>query len=413
MKFFVLFLLVTLNLFHISVEDNVEEEKCDYMNIFMKPLFYNCYVFKDQGNKIQQGCCKYYKAVRKGYERKSGKLYKLSEEEYNEKYENIKNDMKKNDLYSINDIIKNSISEKDMDEIKHLFPVIGEKLLNMDGQDRNIKRSITDIDDLLVEFNNKKFNMKDIQVKILNGSTKNYDPYFNCIKADQNFIKKKEEILQKSPFYNKTCFKSLGAKNCNNGNNNHYHKNNNSNVQGDDDNDDEDLNYELYEQYKDDDNMNSLSNHMNNIPNENVNNNDNTINNIHNNSTNNNTYNNSVTYNHPQYTEHEEDNINNKSSYYSFTQNFSIVNLFSQNPRKVMQKYLEFKQHLSSPSKDKLNGFLDREYYNTTKKLNEVLEDDLKKTGEIIDQKEKKGFISSFFDDLLSLIYFPKKNVEL
>ncbi|CAG25067.1 hypothetical protein PFAG_01485 [Plasmodium falciparum Santa Lucia] len=412
MKFFVLFLLVTLNLFHISLEHNVEEEKCDYMNIFTKPLFYNCYVFKDHGNKIQQGCCKYYKAVRKGYERKSEELYKLSEEEYNKQYGNIKTDLNKNDLYSINDIIKNSISEKDMDEIKHLFPVIGEKLLNMNGQDGNIniKRSITDIDDLLVEFNNKHFNLKDIQVKILNGSTKNYDAYFNHIKADQNFIKKKEEILQKSPFYNKTCFKSLGGKNCNNGNFNH---NNNNKAHEDDDNDDEDLNYELYEQYKEDDNLNSPSNNMNNIPNGNVNNNDNTINNIHNNSTNNDTYNNSVTYNHPQYTELEEDNINNKSSYYSFTQNFSIVNLFSQNPRKVMQKYLEFKHHLSSPSKEKMNGFLDREYYNTTKKLNEVLEDDLKKTGETIDQKGKKGFVSSFFDDLMSLIYFPKKNVEL
>lgn len=129
MKFFVLFLLVTLNLFHISLEHNVEEEKCDYMNIFTKPIFYNCYVFKDHGNKIQQGCCKYYKAVRKGYERKSEELYKLSEEEYNKQYGNIKTDLNKNDLYSINDIIKNSISEKDMDEIKHLFPVIGEKII--------------------------------------------------------------------------------------------------------------------------------------------------------------------------------------------------------------------------------------------------------------------------------------------
>ncbi|SOV74792.1 conserved Plasmodium protein, unknown function [Plasmodium sp. gorilla clade G3] len=406
MKFFLLLLLLSLKLIHISFEHNVEEEKCDYMNIFMKPLFYNCYIFKDQGNKIEQGCCKYYKAVRKGYERKGGKLYKLSEEEYNKKYGNIKNDMNKNDLYSINDIIKKSISEKDMDEIKYLFPVISEKLLNMNGKDGgiNIKRSITDIDDLLVEFNNKQFNLKDIQVKILNGSTKNYDPYFNYIKADQNFIKKKEEILQKSPFYNKTCFKTLGGENCNNGNINHHYNNNNSNAEEDDDIDDEDLNYELYEQYKDDDNINSASNHMNNMSNGNGNNNDNTRNNIHNNS---------VTYNHPQYTEHEEDNINNKSSYYSFTQNFSIVNLFSQNPRKIMQKYLEFKQHLSSPSKEKMNGFLDREYYSTTKKFNEVLEDDLKKTGEIIDQKEKKGFVSSFFDDLMSLIYFPKKNVEL
>ncbi|KYO01949.1 hypothetical protein PGSY75_0625400 [Plasmodium gaboni] len=413
MKLLLLLCLVTLNLFHISLEYNVEEEKCDYMNIFMKPLFYNCYIFKDHGNKIQQGCCKYYKAVRKGYERKSGKLYKLSAEEYNKKYGNIKND-----LYSINDIIKNSISEKDMDEIKYLFPVIGEKLLNINGKDGgvNIKRSITDIDDLLVEFNNKHFNLKDIQVKILNGSTKNYDPYFNYIKADQNFIKKKEEILQKSPFHSKTCFKSIGGKNCNNGNTNNHH--NNDNNFEDDDNDDEDLNYELYEQYKDDDNINSSINHMNNKTNTNGNNNDNTINNINNNSTNNNnnnnnTYNNNATYNHPQYIEHEEDNMNNKSSYYSFTQNFSIVNLFSQNPRKIMQKYLEFKQHLSSPSKEKMDGFLDREYYNTTKKLNEVLEDDLKKTGEIIDQKEKKGFVSSFFDDLMSLIYFPKKNVEL
>ncbi|SCP05017.1 conserved Plasmodium protein, unknown function [Plasmodium ovale] len=400
---------------HTIIERN-GVDVCRHVNIFKRSLLYQCYLFRNKSNINTLTCCKLYISKRKKD--------------------------KKDGLLSLQDIVKNSINEADIYDIKNLFPLFNEKLLKI-NKDQLVegekgKRVINDIDDLLIEFNNKYFNLKDIKVNIIsskkgksnggnvgNGSNDGNDGnYFNFVKEESNFMKKKEEVLQNSPFYSKTCFKSIHGKNCWAKKNNKIgnYKNGNINVDVDVD---EDLDYDLMDSFREEENIPFTNQQYGNNPyGNNTQYNDNLI-------ANGNTYNNdgenfkigngSNKYDVNAKYGSNDGNVDStslpsssSSSFFSFFQNFSIVNIFSRNPRKIMQKHVEFKEHLSG-SKENLENFLDKEYYSTTQKISSVLTSDIKKTTEFSDGNERnnKGFLASVFDDIISLFYFPKKNVEL
>ncbi|KEG02635.1 conserved Plasmodium protein, unknown function [Plasmodium vinckei vinckei] len=341
---------------------NDENERCRYMNIFEKPIFYNCYLFTNDGN----GCCKIY--IKNRQEKK-----------------------KKDDLLSLNDILKDSADEFDIDEVKHFFPVFNEKLFHSS----NGKGKVNSNGDLLIEFNNKYFNLKDIKVNIIpkKKNKKTFENYARFMKKESDYIKKKNEILQNSPFYTtSTCFKSIGGDKC---------KNNKKSKNKNEDNDeypDEELDYELSK---------SLNGDMN-MMNGNYQNSKNNLDPLKYNTDNPNVNENNV----------DTDNNNNRTFFsrvYNFFNNFSLINSLARSPKKLMQKTIEFKNRLNNM--DALEKFLDNEYMNTTEQINTIITNDLQKVF-TTDTKEEnpnknKGLISSMFSNMFSLIYLPRANVEL
>ncbi|CRH00884.1 conserved Plasmodium protein, unknown function [Plasmodium relictum] len=325
--------------FKVSYEINYNNKQkiCYYMNILKKPIFFNCYIFRDIS---KNGC----ECFIKEKESKSSKLF------------------------SLKDVLKNSLSDKDINEINSIFPMINEKLfLNRNGLENVSNSEVNDIDDLLIEFNNKYFNLKDIKVKILSSEKKKQDSYFNYVKDENDYLKKKVEILQSSPF-NKTCFKSIQGNKCNN-----YKKNYETNIGAD-----EELFYELDETLNEQENSNIIKNdEIKQNTNEKV-----------------------------------ENNENDGKSFYHSLKKFYLVNVLSQNPLKIMHKYLEFKEYLVS-SKDKLRNFFVKEYNDTIQKIISVLSDDLEKSNKTNEEKKDKGLTSTIFDTIFSIFYFPYKNVEL
>ncbi|CRG93830.1 conserved Plasmodium protein, unknown function [Plasmodium gallinaceum] len=329
-------------LFKVSYENNYnnKEKICYYMNILKKPIFFNYYILRNK----RKNSCEYF------IKKKKDKSF---------------------ELFSLKDVLTNSLSDKDINEIKNIFPIINEKLLILDRNNfENVSNSeINDIDDLLIEFNNKHFNLKDIKVKIIDSEKNENDSYFNFVKDENDYLKKKVEILQSSPF-NKTCFKSIQGNKCDN-----YKKNyeNNSDV-------DEELFYELDETLNEKENSTIINGEE-------------------------------ILQNINQKTENNE---NDGKSFYQFLKKFYLVNILSQNPMKIMYKYLEFKEYLSS-SKEKLKNFFVKEYHYTTQKIISVLSHDLKKSNETGEENKNKnkGLLSTIFDSIFSLFYFPQKDVEL
>ncbi|SCM23770.1 conserved Plasmodium protein, unknown function [Plasmodium chabaudi chabaudi] len=341
---------------------NDENERCRYMNIFEKHIFYNCYLFTNDEN----GCCKIY--IKDRQEKK-----------------------KKNELFSLNDILKDSADEFDIDEVKHFFPVFNEKLFHS----TNGKGAVNSNGDLLIEFNNKYFNLKDIKVNIIpkKKNKKTFENYARFLKKESDYIKKKNELFQNSPFYTpNTCFKSIGGDKC---------KNNKKTKNKNDDNDedpDEELDYELAKSLNvdmsmingnDQNGMNNLDPLKYNLDNSNVN-----ENNV------------------------DTDNNKNKTFFsrvYNFFNNFSLINSLARSPKKLMQKNIEFKGHLNNL--DALEKFLDNEYIDTTEQINTIITNDLQKVFNTDSKEENvnknKGLISSMFSNMFSLIYLPRANVEL
>lgn len=121
---------------------NNENDQCKYMNIFEKHIFYKCYLFTSN----QNGCCKFY--IKERQEKK-----------------------KKNELLSLHDILKDSADEYDIDEVKHFFPVFNQKLFHSNNGNQG-KGMINSDGDLLIEFNNKYFNLKDIKVNVISSKKK-------------------------------------------------------------------------------------------------------------------------------------------------------------------------------------------------------------------------------------------------
>ncbi|GAW81777.1 hypothetical protein, conserved [Plasmodium gonderi] len=377
-------------------ESNENEDVCCHINVFKNPLRYKCYIFQfnTPRNDKNKKCCEYY--VEK---RKEDKLSKL---------------------YSLQDIMKNTLNEQDMDDIKDLFPVFNEKLLKLNNNNYKFggpnkgNRNVNDIDDLLIEFNNKYFNLKDIQVNILNGSNSNKEMkknendenYNNFVKGESNYIKKKNEILQNSPFRNEKCLKTLNGYNCKKSNDKENHDA------------DEEIDYELVESIGEThyysniehlDDTHQKGNSTSEIDEEEKH--------IH--DRNENDYYSSDYYNSMYGTNYpSEHGKSPSSSLFYLSKKFYLVNMLSKNPKKILQKYIEFKEYLSS-SEEKLEDFLDNEYYSTTQTINSILSDDIQKTveydekGDQHSNKNNRGFFSSLFYDLVSLFYFPKKNVEL
>ncbi|KAI4837249.1 hypothetical protein MKS88_003719 [Plasmodium brasilianum] len=407
-------ILLIFNFFKISClnisydDENNSYHRCHYMNIFKEPIFYNCYIFKYTNNFNKNECCQLYRKQR------------------------IED--KKAQLYSLQEILKNTLSEEDLKDIQNLFPMINDKVLSVNDNKNflslgNKNRNINDIDDLLIEFNNRYFNLKDIRVNILNNNNnsnkiiKNYDSYFNYVKEETNFLKKKDELLQNSPFYSKTCFKSIHGEKCIKKNSKDIEETKNLDI-------DEDLDYELLEAHRGGDEY--LTNGHNEGDGYNENDHYNNSSNSNHQNTENyekgrsgrNSKNNNKQYN--EYDSFDDSSKSSPTSFYSMSKNFALVNVLSQNPRKIVQKYVEFKEHLSD-SKEKLTNFFDKEYYNTTQTLSAVLADDIKKAVEDSEDHEEdsnnnnnknanntnKGLFSSFFDDLVSVFYFPKRNIEL
>ncbi|CAD2108665.1 conserved Plasmodium protein, unknown function [Plasmodium vinckei] len=341
---------------------NGENERCRYMNIFEKPISYNCYLFTNDKN----GCCKIY--IKNRQEKK-----------------------KKDKLLSLNDILKDSADEFDIDEVKHFFPVFNEKLFHSS----NGKGTVNSNGDLLIEFNNKYFNLKDIKVNIIpkKKNKKTFENYARFMKKESDYIKKKNELFQNSPFYTSSaCFKSIGGDKC---------KNNKKSKNKNEDNDeypDEELDYELAKSLNGDMSMingndqnakHNLDPLKYNIDSSNVN-----ENNV------------------------DTDNNNNRTFFsrvYNFFNNFSLINSLARSPKKLMQKNIEFKSRLNNM--DALEKFLDNEYINTTEQINAIITNDLQKVF-TPDSKEEnvnknKGLISSMFSNMFSLIYLPRANVEL
>ncbi|EUD68566.1 hypothetical protein C922_00965 [Plasmodium inui San Antonio 1] len=392
----ILSILLILNLFEVTsvggsyTEKIQNEEPCRYMIVFTKPLCYRCYVFKPRnGSRIR--CCQSYLQ-----KRKEGELEKL---------------------YSLQDIMRNTMNDVDIDNIKNLFPVFNEKLLKINnsyksGGPNKGNKIFTDIDDLEIEFNNKHFNLKDIKVNILGGSSSNKEKekkkdenYYNIIKEESNFMKKKDELLQNSPFYSEKCFKSLHGNNCGS-RKNRKHREENADV-------DEELDYDLAESIGEAEyyaRMNQLNDqHQGGHGGDST-----TGGNKHAQRKS------DHDYYHSKYGPNDSSENNNSasSSLFYLSKKFYLLNRLSQNPRKIVQKYIEFKEHLSG-SEEKLDDFLDNEYYSTTKTINAVLADDIQKTvqydekGDQSNKNSNKGFFSSLFRDFISLFYFPRKNVEL
>ncbi|CAA9989072.1 conserved Plasmodium protein, unknown function [Plasmodium knowlesi strain H] len=397
----ILSILLILNLFEVSsvggsyTENKQNEEQCRYISIFRKPLCYRCYIFKPKnGSGIR--CCQYYLQ-----KRKEEKLEKL---------------------YSLQDIMKNTLNEKDMDDIQNLFPLFNEKLLKINNNYKSGglnkgNRSITDIDDLEIEFNNKYFNLKDIKVNILNGSSSNEEKnktedenYYNIIKEESNFLKKKDELLQNSPFYNGKCFKSIHGSNC--GRKKHREKGEeNADV-------DEELDYDLAESIGEAEYYARMKK-LNDAHQGGHGEASSADGNKHAKGKNDHDYYDNEYYDSKYGTNYYSENSTSpSSSFFSLSKKFYLLDRLSKNPRKVLQKYIEFKEHLSGSDK-KLDDFLDNEYYNTTETINTVLTDDIQKTvqydekGDQSNNNSGRGFFSSLFQDFISLFYFPQKNVEL
>ncbi|ANQ08922.1 Uncharacterized protein PCOAH_00034300 [Plasmodium coatneyi] len=396
----ILSILLILNLFEVSsvggsYTENQNEEPCRYISVFRKPLCYRCYIFKPRSdNGIK--CCQYYLQKRK--------------EEKMEK------------LYSLQDIMKNTLNEKDMDDIKNLFPLFNEKLLKINnsyksGGPNKGNKIFTDIDDLEIEFNNKHFNLKDIKVNILSGSSSSEEKnnteeenYYNIIKGESNFIKKKDELLQNSPFHDAKCFKSIHGYNC--GRKRHReHREENADV-------DEELDYDLAESIGEAEYY-ARMNHLNKAHQGGHGGASSAEGNEHAKGKSDHDYYDNEYYDSKYGTNHYSDSSNSpSSSIFSLSKKFYLLDRLSKNPRKVVQKYIEFKEHLSG-SGDKLDDFLDNEYYNTTETINNVLADDIQKTvqydekGDESSNNSGRGFFSSMFRDFISLFYFPQKNVEL
>ncbi|KMZ79799.1 hypothetical protein PVIIG_01073 [Plasmodium vivax India VII] len=397
----ILSILLILNFFEVSsvggsyTKRSQNEESCRYISVFRKPLCYRCYVFKPRdGGGIK--CCQYYLQ-----KRKEEKLAKL---------------------YSLQDIMKNTLDEKDMDDIKNLFPVFNEKLLKINGNYKfggpnKGNKNITDIDDLEIEFNNKYFNLKDIKVNILSGSSSGKEKnktkeenYYNIIKEESNFMRKKDELLQNSPFYNEKCFKSLHGHNC--GRKKHReHTEENADK-------DEELDFDLAESIGEAEYYARMK-HMNDSHQGGHGGASNSGGNKHAQEKDDQDYYDNKYYDNRYGTNYYSESSNSPStSLFYLSKKFYLLNRLSQNPRKIVQKYIEFKEHLSG-SEDKLDDFLDNEYYSTTETINAVLADDIQKTVEYDDKGDQsnsnsgRGFFSSLFRDLISLFYFPQKNVEL
>ncbi|KJP85778.1 hypothetical protein AK88_04594 [Plasmodium fragile] len=397
----ILSILLILNVFGVRSEGanymggGQNGDPCLYINVFKKPLCYRCYVFKPrEGNGIK--CCRYY--LQKRVEPKLDKLY------------------------SLQDIMKNTLNEQDMDDMTNLFPVFNEKLLKINNNYKSGglnkgNNIITDIDDLEIEFNNKYFNLKDIKVNILNGSNSSkgedkteHEDYYNIIKGASNFIKKKNELLQNSPFYNEKCFKSIHGYNCGRGKH-REHREENADV-------DEELDYDLAESIGEAEYY-ARMNHLNDphkAGHEGVSSAGDTK---HATGKSDHDYYDSK-YDDSKYGTHyySDGSTSTSSCLFYMSKKFYLLNKLSQNPRKIVQKYIEFKEHLSG-SKGTLDDFLDNEYYSTTETINTVLADDIQKAvdydekGDQSNNNSGRGLLSSMFRHFISLFYFPQKNVEL
>ncbi|CXI64913.1 conserved Plasmodium protein, unknown function [Plasmodium berghei] len=344
---------------------NDENDRCKYMNIFEKHIFYECYLFTNNEN----GCCKIY--IKERQEKK-----------------------KKNELLSLHDILKDSADEYDIDEVKHFFPVFSEKLFHSSNGNKG-KGMINSDGDLLIEFNNKYFNLKDIKVNVITNKKrkKNIDNYANFVKKESDYIKKKNELFENSPFYTtNTCFKYIGGGKCKN-----QKKSKNQN-EDNDEYPDEELDYELSKSLNGDiDVLNSNDKSSKNDLDplkyifENSNINEDIV---------------------------DTDNNKNKTIFsriYNFFNNFSLINSLARSPKKLMQKNIEFKGHLNNI--DALEKYLDNEYIDTTEQINTIITNDLQKAFNTDNKEEninkKKGLISSMLSNMFSLIYLPRANVEL
>ncbi|VWU48573.1 conserved protein, unknown function [Hepatocystis sp. ex Piliocolobus tephrosceles] len=451
--FFLIFSLIFAKSIFINAnyygESNIDI--CNYVTSLKSSIYdYKCYVLNVTHFFKSKKCCEYYIDKRK-------------------------NEKKKN-LLSLQDIVKNETYEEELNTLSKIFPMFNEKFIkinnmnngnnmNSSNNDNNYRNNrgnfiVNDIDDLLVEFNNKYFNLKDIKVNIIkNSNNKNNtnsdsniidsiisgtkriedeDYYFHLVQRQSAFFKKKKELLSSSPFYNKTCFKAIEGDNCIKNMYNTDIENNYEQINDDD----EELNYNLIDDIYDDKKNVININEKKKITNKK--NDYNSKNDF--NKNNNDIIGNSDNYNtmgHNKNIEDEHNDINNKKninsdniynsneqntilpsylSFFNFFKRISLVNILAKNPRKLKQKSIEFKQYLYK-SKKQLNNFLEKEYNNTTQKIFSILSNDLKIVTQYNeddemsvqdnDIKDNKSSFLTFVDYIISFFYIPKNKIDL